>query len=130
MTVPRTDEPLALKVALSFKLAILSTWSSNLDMLVFEERGKLQGYPEKKNRQEKQQKNSTHKVRRARNSNPCHNGWSWCSHQLQRKSFQSHCHVTNFLGGSQQTAFLQIWQTKTKKKNDMHNFPVHDCTQA
>ena len=55
MTVPRTDEPLALKVALSFKLAILSTWSSNLDMLVFEERGKLQGYPEKKNRQEKQQ---------------------------------------------------------------------------
>ena len=56
MTVPRTDEPLALKVTLPFKLVILSTWSWNLDMLVFEERGKLQGYPEKKNRQEKQQK--------------------------------------------------------------------------
>ena len=38
MAIPRTDEPLALKEALSFKLVILSTWNCNLDMLVFEER--------------------------------------------------------------------------------------------
>ena len=38
MAIPRTDEPLDLKVALSFKLVILSTWNWNLDMLVLEER--------------------------------------------------------------------------------------------
>ena len=78
-------------------------------------------------------KNSTNKVRRTRDSNPCHNRWSWePSYQIERTSLQSHCHVTIFFL-SQQTAFLQIWQIKTKtkkkKKNDMHDFPVHYCSQ-
>ena len=39
--------------------------------------------------------NSTNKVRRTRDSNPCHNRWSWePSHQIERTSLQSHCHVT------------------------------------
>ena len=37
MSISRTDEPLALEEALSFKLVILSTWNCNLDMFVFEE---------------------------------------------------------------------------------------------
>ena len=47
----------------------------------------------------------------------------------EKEVVTSRCHGSK-ISGSQQTVVLQIRQKKkTKKKNDMYDFPVHDCTQ-
>ena len=76
---------------------------------------KTAGIPREKERTRQTTTNSTNKVRRTRDSNPCTTVEVGSSHQIERTSLQSHCHVTIFFL-SQQTAFLQIWQIKTTKK--------------
>ena len=103
-------------------------------MLVFEERGKLQGYPEKKNRQEKQQQKLNTQRASSPELEPMPQWLELVLSPVTEETFSVTLPCYQFFGGISTNRVPANMADKTKKKkkkkNDMHDFPVHDCTQA